>query len=140
MTVPPGSQIIILPAVYRFCSFLCKATMFLLTCGYEVGNSYSDPRGRPGNDCSIDQLFSLAVRIAASTSLPVRVTRIGKASMSSREVRKLTTQARSRNVPTTTALEMKTSPPLCKRCNNAVFSVLRYASTCSEPGVRSDGT
>jgi len=40
MTVPPGSQIFILPAVYRFCSFFRKATMLLHTSGHEVGNPY----------------------------------------------------------------------------------------------------
>src|SRR5437763_12784611 len=49
-------------------------------------------------------------RMTASTSLPMRLTIAGKASISSREVRKLTTQARSKNVPSTTALERKASP------------------------------
>ena len=47
----------------------------------------------------LHSLFSATGLMAASTSLPIRITIPGKASISSSEVRKLTTQARSKNVP-----------------------------------------
>ncbi len=76
--------------------------------------------------------FRSAGRIAVSTSLPMRMTMPGRASISSSEVRKFTIQARNTKVPPITALERKASPLFCNRVNSSAFHDLAQGANESQ--------